>query len=144
EVRIKDTLARADAFVYDAAENEALFTGNVRLDNPLYRLYADRFRYDGIDSAERLAAEDEPGRTPAPHPLVPAGYTAKVRSGEVHTGRYEARNVDFIGEHRSLIADFVEFDLATQRGTHIDARGHNLPIYFGAARLQHIGENDFL
>lgn len=142
QLKINETTASADHVLVRIRENESIWTGNVKLDNPMIHAEADRFRFDGVDSEEAFGEGAEPEAEILAHPLVPAGYIEKVRSGEIPLGRYEARNLDLIDRKRTLYADFLDFDTETKTGTLIDARGSGLPFYFSAGRLEFTGPRD--
>lgn len=133
KLRMGDMLFESDAFDYYEAEGLIHASGNVNLTQMQSRITASAFDYHLRDPQEL-----------PPPTLLDANLDEQQRAKQRLTlGRIKADNIHIDEPTRELIAEYLEYDMLTNEGELINARGKAGIYYFSADRLVITGPNSF-
>lgn len=132
-LRLGDMLFQSDTFSYEQELGEIGATGSVRIEQMNSTLEADSIQYV-------LATADS---IPAPSVLEPAYTPEQIEEQRLRLGRVKASGLHVIEPTREIIADEFEYDLMTDSGVILKARGKAGIYYFFAEKLIVTGPDSF-
>lgn len=132
-LRLGDMLFQSDQFSYSQELGEIGADGNVRIEQSNSVLEADSIDYV-MPSAEDI---------PPPTIIEPAYTPEQIEEKRLKLGRVKASGLHVQEPTREIVADEFEYDLLSENGEILRARGKAGVYYFHAEKLVITGPNSF-